>query len=125
MDSPGARRKVLLAEDDPIVRRLTFTLLTHAGFSVQAVANGQEALEQADGGGFDLIVSDATMPVLGGIELLQALRDRGDLTPFVLMSGYTDGRTESSAPLASALLAKPFGNTALLAAVEAALSAGR
>ena len=114
--------RILVAEDDPIVRKLCVTLLRGAGYDVAAVANGKEALTLLGDETFALIVSDATMPELDGVELVAEVRRRGDTIPILLMSGYSDGRVEANAPGATAHLAKPFTGSALVSAVENALA---
>lgn len=114
--------RVLLADDEPIVRRLTVTLLELAGYQVVDVADGQAALEWLEREEFDVVLSDVVMPQKGGIELLAALREAGKRTPVVLMTGYSDGRSTEQIQQPFVSLHKPFKNQELLDAVEAALS---
>lgn len=67
-------RRILLAEDTPVVRDLTAGLLRDEGYSVVAVGDGQAALECAQQEVFDLVLSDNRMPRMGGIELTRNLR---------------------------------------------------
>jgi DNA-binding NtrC family response regulator len=103
-------RRILLVDDDASVRDAMSTFLARAGFSVSPAASGEEALRRADAGGFDLAVSDLKMPGMSGLELLQALRGRGDAIPFVLLTAYGSVETAVSAMKCGAcdFLLKPF-----------------
>lgn len=119
----GVRRRVLVVDDDALVRRLTAALLSGAGLDVAAVADGDAAMQRLLQEKFDLVLSDATMPGMDGLELVAGMRARGDSTPFILMSGYAAETAQLQALGASAYLPKPFSGATLLASVEAALPA--
>ncbi len=67
---------ILLAEDNPVNQTVAVRILERAGHRVVVVNNGQEAVDASDGGGFDVILMDIQMPVLGGIDATQAIRAR-------------------------------------------------
>jgi PAS domain S-box-containing protein len=121
--APG-REAVLLAEDEPQVRRLIHTVLEQAGYSVFVAEDGEQALRIAQGlAHVDLLLSDVRMPHLGGVELARRLRETWPRLQVLLMSGYPDidavAAQESGA--GDALFAKPFGTTDLLDRVRRAL----
>jgi two-component system response regulator FlrC len=103
-------RRILLVDDDAAVRDAMSTFLSRAGFAITEAACGEEALQRAAAGGFDLAVSDMKMPGMTGLELLQALRARGDAIPFVLLTAYGTVETAVSAMKCGAcdFLLKPF-----------------
>jgi DNA-binding response OmpR family regulator len=104
----GAHR-VLLAEDDTEMRELLVDVLVADGFDVRAVATGAELAAAVSGGKYALIVSDNRLPAALGLDVLVALRDSGDRTPFILMTAFVDDETRGRAePLSAALLEKPF-----------------
>ena len=73
----GARhggRRVLLAEDDPINQSVCRDLLDYAGLQVDLASDGEQAVERARRGRYDLILMDVQMPVLDGLEATQAIR---------------------------------------------------
>ncbi|SEK01401.1 MULTISPECIES: response regulator [unclassified Achromobacter] len=66
---------ILVADDSATMRMIVQATLTGAGWKVLTACNGQEALEVAMANPVDLVVSDWNMPVKGGLELIQGLRE--------------------------------------------------
>ncbi|MGE8691387.1 MAG: response regulator [Achromobacter sp.] len=66
---------ILVADDSATMRMIVQATLTGAGWKVLTAENGQQALEVAKRHPVDLVVSDWNMPVMGGLELIQGLRD--------------------------------------------------
>lgn len=131
-----ARRngRILLAEDDPQMRRLVATVLRGAGHRVVEAADGTEVLERVEStiwhdrhDVFGLIVSDMSMPALSGLDVLAALRASRVETPFILITAYGDAgvRAEAEWLGAAAVLDKPFAFEELQRAVVAALRGDR
>ena len=116
----GAGERVLLVEDEPLVRRVMERMLSDADYRVTTAGNGLEALELLDGGlRPDVVLSDVVMPRMGGLELREKLRARG--VPVVLMSGYSSEVVELGGVDDSELLWKPPSRPAVLAAIRRAL----
>ena len=80
--------RLLLADDEPSIRRLYTQMLEGNGFDVQVATDGQETLDAAVGGSFDLIILDLKMPRLDGFEVLRALRKADNDVPVVVMTGH-------------------------------------
>jgi CheY-like chemotaxis protein len=121
--APG-RETVLLAEDEPQVRRLIHTVLEQAGYTVLVAENGEHALRVARSTPhIDLLVSDVRMPQLGGVELARRLRAIWPGLKVLLMSGYPDieAVTAQDSGTGHGLFAKPFGTSELLDRVRTAL----
>ena len=78
--------KVLIAEDDRELRQLFEHVLIKNGYSVNGVANGQEALDALDAGYHDIIISDIMMPVMDGYELVRSLRESGINIPVLMIT---------------------------------------
>jgi PAS domain S-box-containing protein len=75
---PARTLNVLVAEDNPVNRKLVTTLLRKRGHRVKGVENGKEALAAigAKGASYDLVLMDLQMPEMGGFEATQAIRDQ-------------------------------------------------
>lgn len=114
--------RVLLADDEPLVRATLAEVLQQAGCEVTAVANGEELLEGlALGPRPDVIVTDLGMPGLEGIKLVQTLEAQCPGCPLLLITGFS-GQDVSSAFSGRSqhrLLRKPFTGDELLSALQA------
>jgi CheY-like chemotaxis protein len=92
--SPAVRAgKVLVVEDEPVVRDMTTQMLSRSGYQVIAVASGAEAMARLAGleASIDVLVTDVIMPHMSGIELAEWVMDRYPRVGVVLLSGYTAG----------------------------------
>ena len=112
---PSEEGRVLVAEDDPQVRRLVVKVLAKAGFDVEAVEDGTAALDRLETGPrVDLVVSDVVMPKMGGLDLAQALRRARIEVPVLFISGYPAHPGQSVPfPPELPMLRKPFTAQAL------------
>jgi two-component system cell cycle sensor histidine kinase/response regulator CckA len=111
---------VLLVEDESTVRYLAKRLLERAGYSVIPAAHGAEALalcEQHEGP-IHLIVTDIVMPEMGGLELVERLRESYPDLRVILMSGYSEEDELDLAEVPVAFLQKPFSYKELTAEVR-------
>ncbi len=116
--APGAGERILIVEDDPMVRAVSTELLTRAGYTIEAVETGEDALQRFDeGAAFDVLVTDLMMPRMTGPELTAALRERGVELPTVYMSGYPDDDSVPADGARTRFLAKPFSGERVAAAV--------
>lgn len=77
----SAGRKVLCIEDERFISELYTRVLTKAGYQVDTVADGKEALETAQKDEYDIILLDLMLPSLSGIEILRALKDPSRVPP--------------------------------------------
>jgi CheY-like chemotaxis protein len=111
-------QRVLVAEDDPVVRTMIHRLLRDAGFEVRTAKHGDEALGMAlrASGEFDLVVTDVRMPVMDGLELARRLRERWPGLPVLYISGYDVELSAGSRRGGNrqSLLRKPFDLDELL-----------
>lgn len=118
--------KILVVDDEPVVRELTVEILRRSGYAPQGVPSARHALELLDRESFDLVVSDVVMPEMTGVEFLYELRLRQPDLPVILMTGGTKEpeRTTKAVQLGAAgLLYKPFSHAELNEMVAAALEA--
>lgn len=89
--------KILVIEDDPETRELLLEELIDAGFEVHTADDGEEGLELMLSSSPDLVLSDISMPVCSGMELLSKLADSHpelDGIPFVFLTAFSDRETE-------------------------------
>ena len=129
-DQPGQNvtGRILVVEDDPLVRGMALRSLVEAGFEVLEAANGQAALQlAATETRIDAVLTDLAMPGMGGRELGRRLAETRPNLAIVYMSGYTDdvvnrrGLLESGVPF----LEKPLSPDALGRKMREVLDPGR
>ena len=117
-------RRIVIAEDDPEMRRLIVAAMIRDGYVVEEASDGPRLLIlviEADPP-VDLVISDHRMPVSSGLQVLAGLRDAGWSLPFILLSAFGDESMRSEASKLDAIfLAKPFELEALRIIVRAAL----
>ncbi len=113
--APSGRRRVLVAEDDPVSRMGLMRMLDKMGFLAHGVQNGQEALEALTREDFDLILMDVQMPVLSGVDATRRIRSEPGFAatadiPIVALTAYsmTGDREKFLAAGMNAYLSKPF-----------------
>jgi len=80
--------RILIVDDDERQRAALVSILSEGGFETQVAADGGEALERLDAFNPDVIVADLVMPRMDGFELLRKLKERGDLTPAIALTGF-------------------------------------
>lgn len=115
-------KQVLLAEDEPnIIESLTF-LLERAGFSVDVVTNGRQALNTVLSNIPDVLILDVMLPELDGYEILRQLRadQRAISLPVIMLTakGQREDRETALECGANLFITKPFSNTEVIEAVE-------
>jgi DNA-binding response OmpR family regulator len=112
--------RVLVVEDDPSVRGLLHTLLTAEGYDVSTASDGLAGLVKAAQTLPDLILLDLMMPDLGGVRVLEELREDPELdeTPVVVVTGQVDAVPGMRRVLGDEnVFVKPFAVNELLARV--------
>jgi two-component system response regulator HydG len=96
--------------------------LRAAGYAVQSAGNGEEGLQMARGGAFDVILSDMRMPGISGLDILRKLRDSRVDSAFIIMTGFgtVDTAVEAMKLGAVDFVQKPFFRDELLMRVRSA-----
>jgi len=112
--------RVLLVEDEKMVRELTKRILAGEGIEVTEAADAEEGLLRAYEAPFDVLLTDVVLPKMSGPELAMRLRERGLVFRCVYMSGYPADFVESRIHLGEneLLVHKPFTASALLLALR-------
>ncbi len=125
--SDAAARRVLLVEDDAMVRRLTERVLVEAGYDVEVAAGPELALELlvAAEARFAVLLTDIVMPGMSGVELARHVRELDPGIGIVFMSGLHGGHDLARAVrgLEAGFVEKPFTPETLLEGVAAAFEA--
>lgn len=118
--------KLLVAEDEPKSGAYLQKGLTEAGFVVDHVLNGADALQQISGEPYDLLVLDVMMPQLDGWEVLRRIRLAGHDLPVLFLTARdgVDDRVKGLELGADDYLIKPFAFSELLARVRTLLRRG-
>ena len=121
------KQRILVADDDPGIRRTLQLGLTTAGYEVIEARDGAEAMRLWRVDGADLVISDIYMPEKDGLEVIRELRLESPTTPVIVMTD--GGRSKNLDPLrhseifgASRTIAKPFSLEAMLAIVKQVLA---
>ena len=111
---------VLVVDDEESVRRFVERVLNDAGYKTALAADGPEAIEVAQVGSFDLLVTDVMMPQMTGDELARRLRINEPRLKILYLTGYSDRLFKDKVTLweDEAFLDKPCGVKSLLEAVS-------
>ena len=117
----GARRRILVVEDDPETAGHLVDSLTTNGYQVDLALTGNDGLSRGRSGDYVVITIDRMLPDLDGIAVMQHLRENGIATPILIISalGEIDDRVRGLRAGGDDYLVKPFAFAELLARVEA------
>ena len=122
----GANDRPLLSvvDDDEMLRESLPDLLREFGFAARAFSSGQEFLSSDDLDETRCLILDVAMPGMSGLEVQEELKRRGQAIPVIFITGQKDEeiRKQAFSQGAVKFLYKPFSDSALLEAVNAALS---
>jgi CheY-like chemotaxis protein len=128
----GRQQRILVADDDPLVRATIRRILENAGFDVASARDGCEASDRLRCEGFDVAIIDIFMPNQDGLEVIRRLRGAEAPALIAISGGAPLGRIwhldseidfleAAKAFGAATTLCKPFGRAQLLTAVRDAL----
>ena len=115
------RKRILLVEDEPGLRRTLKDLLVSTGYSVETSQDGADAQNRAEAEIFDLIVLDVMLPSRSGFDVAKGLRKNGVQTPILMLTARTElnNKIQGFKSGADDYLTKPFEPPELLVRVEA------
>ena len=120
-------RTAIVVDDAGVVRRLSFRVLSEAGYRVFEAASAVEAIEVLAmlRGKVDLVLVDVIMPEVNGVDLVRLIREEWEGPAILFMSAYPAEilAREGLKDLRVQFLAKPFTRSELLGAAERALAA--
>ena len=81
-------KKILIIDDERSIRRALREILEFEGYQVYEAENGQEGLDLLKANQYDLVFCDIKMPILDGMEVLEAIKKTENDTPFIMISGH-------------------------------------
>lgn len=113
--------KILIVDDYEMIRTLFKEFLEMAGHEVLTACDGADGLEKFNEQPVNLIISDVSMPGMGGIEMLEALPEQAKEIPIILTSGSADAPVQPPPGYSCQMLLKPIKNKDLIAAIDRAL----
>ena len=113
--------RLLLAEDEKSLSRALVKILEHGNYSVDAVYDGEEALDYLESGNYDGVILDIMMPKVDGLTVLRTLRQKGSRIPVLMLTAKAevDDRVAGLDLGANDYLTKPFAPPELLARIRA------
>jgi PAS domain S-box-containing protein len=116
--STGSAGRILVVEDNSVNQLVAEGVVTRLGFAVDSVANGAEAVEAVDGGGYSAVLMDCHMPIMDGFMATRAIRQReadGERTPIIAMTAgaLTEDRTRCLEAGMDDYISKPIDVAAL------------
>ena len=113
--------RILLAEDERELSNALVTILKHSNYSVDAVYNGNDALDYLEAENYDGAILDIMMPGMDGLTVLRRAREKGVKIPVLLLTAKSeiDDRVAGLDSGADDYLTKPFATKELLARIRA------
>jgi DNA-binding NtrC family response regulator len=116
-------QKVLIAEDDKVLRLMTAKLLEVSGYQVSTCDDGQKAIQLIENNSYDLVITDLMMPGATGIEVLRATRRTQPRTMVIMITGSPSPQNllEAKREGAYAYLQKPFNLKQFLSILQNAV----
>ena len=118
--------RLLLAEDEMSLSKAIVTILKRNNYTVDAAADGAEALEYLEANEYDGVILDVMMPRMDGIGVLQKIRKCGNNVPVILLTAKSevDDKVLGLDSGANDYLTKPFASKELLARIRAMTRGG-
>ncbi|GAB4327893.1 MAG: hypothetical protein Kow0074_23470 [Candidatus Zixiibacteriota bacterium] len=115
-----SRARVLIVDDEPLMRRLVRRILVKEGYCVVQASDVTEALAKMAKTRFDIVITDIYMPESDGFELLTATKEKYPDTGVIVMTGFGDPSTPDQARALGAdeYITKPFNEREIEVIVE-------
>jgi len=124
----SAQKRILVVDDEEVVRSLCTRLLTPLGYSVETAPDGPQALKCFEKQAFDLVLTDYRMPGgMNGLELGQSIKQKFSQAQIILMTAFpaVDTAVEMLRMGATDYLIKPFNPSELLKCVKSCFAKPR
>ena len=114
---------MLVVEDEEVVRGLVRQMLVGQGYEVVVAQDGEEALDRAARHTIDVLLTDLSMPNVGGREVAERLREAQPDLKVIYMSGYAEDLPTGALPPSTSFLGKPFTFAELTETVRTLIAA--
>jgi CheY-like chemotaxis protein len=112
-------KKILVVEDEAIMRKNFCLVLRHEGYDVYEASNGVQAIGLLEQHDFDLLIADLVMPQLDGLKLAERIQQRSPQTPVIIVTALPNRPPYASAlPVVVEYLTKPIELRVLISVVE-------
>ena len=96
-DSTMGTGRILVVDDDEMVRSTTEALVASLGYEVDTASGGEEAIARSESVAYDLILTDLSMPGMNGLELIENLRKKGFQSAAAVFTGYGEDAIATAA----------------------------
>ena len=118
------KRKILIVDDDEVVRRSYLRSLESCSVSVEAASNGEEALQAMEQNPVDVVLLDMRMPGMDGLTVLRTIKQKWPESEVVIITGYptVDSAKEAVRLGAYDYLAKPVGPQDVVNVTDSAIT---
>lgn len=116
--STGTNKKILIAEDENILRELLTELFLSYDFQVNSVQDGNEFLDELSKNQYDILIIDKNIPFVDGIECIKRIRSNKNNVPIILASGSLVEPESEINSLVQKIITKPYNFEELLKAVN-------
>ncbi len=109
------KEKILVVDDEEVLRNLAKEVLSEEGYQVTLASSGEQALELLKRASFDLVIADLKMPGMDGMELLKKIKEKDKDIEVILLTSYLSPTTALSSLEAGAFwyLTKPLDDISI------------
>jgi len=123
----SAKGSILIVDDEREIRESLEQVLRLEGYKADSASNGQEGLKRIEGGIFDLVLLDISLPDCNGLDVLRSIRRDSPDTSVIMITAYDSSQTafQASKEGAESYITKPWDNDKLLLEVRNALDKSR
>lgn len=111
-------KKILIAEDENILRELLTELFISYDFNVTSVQDGKDFLEEASINNYDVLIVDKNIPTINGLDCIKQIRINGNNVPIILASGSLIENDNEAINFVNKIILKPYNFDELLKAVN-------
>ena len=114
----SASKRVLYVEDNALVREITCDLLSDFALEIVPVATGEAGLAAFQEGGFDIVVTDVSLPAMSGVDFVRHIKKLSPALPVIVASGYPLSLVEGELGSNVMAITKPFEPVELDALIQ-------